>query len=74
MSRRHVIPALHNAPDLPADARVAEPHDDQRYNEDHDEHINLVGSQQESGLGVTHAPICDPSQPDLLVCLKRKVE
>jgi len=30
MSRRHVIPALHNAPDLPADAGVTERHDDQR--------------------------------------------
>jgi len=43
VSWRHVIPALHDAPDLPADGRVTERHDGQWQHEDEDQHVDLVG-------------------------------
>lgn len=74
VSRRHVISTLHDAPDLPADGRVAERHDGQRQGEDQDEHVKLVGPPQEPGFGITHAPVGDKSQPDLLMRLKEREE
>ncbi|KMQ96507.1 mir domain protein [Lasius niger] len=67
-----MVSALHNAPDLPADGRVAKRHDDQRQYEDHDQHVDLVKSPQQSGFGITNAPIGNQSDSDLFVRLKHR--
>lgn len=59
VSRRHVISALHNAPDLPTNGRVAERHDGQRQDENQEEHVDLVDLPQEPSFGITNAPVCD---------------
>jgi len=73
VSWRHVIPALHDAPDLPADGRVAERHDGQWQHEDEDEHVDLVGPPEQPGFRITHAPVRDDPQSDLFMRLERKM-
>jgi hypothetical protein len=74
VSRCHVIPALHNAPDLPTNGRIAECHDDQWQHEDQNEHVDLVSSPQETSLRITDAPVGDQSQSDFFMRLENRGE